>query len=267
MVLRPRIVLTGIALAVAVFLGLTFWHQSQRAALIGLTDRACTAEGRSVTGSDFDDWAALCAYREDNLALANAPSPEVVMIGDSLTERWPGQTTGIVKRGVGGQSSAQVLLRFRQDALSLKPRIVHILLGTNDLLGLNGPFTIEQFEGNVLNMTELARLHGAVVVLGTVPPMRDFAGYKPGDPAPDVASLNTVLRKLAQTHGFGLADYHSVLVRPDGTRREELFGEDGLHLTAEGYRALQPVFDDALRRARKTTDEPLSAAPDQSPGT
>lgn len=255
MVVRPRIVLTGIALAIAVFLGLTFWHQSQRAALIGLTDRACTPEGRSVTGSDLDDWAALCAYREENLALASAPAPDVVMIGDSLTERWPGQTTGIVKRGVGGQSSAQILLRFRQDAVSLKPRIVHILLGTNDLLGLNGPFTIEQFEGNVLNMAELARLHGAVVILGTIPPMRDFAGYKPGDPAPDIARLNTALRALARTHGFGLADYHKALVHPDGTMREALFLEDGIHLTAQGYQRVQRVFDDALSRARDETPD------------
>ncbi|MCT2399218.1 GDSL-type esterase/lipase family protein [Novosphingobium mangrovi (ex Huang et al. 2023)] len=251
MAVRRRVVLTGLALALAVYIGILFWNDHRRAGLVGLNDRPCTAEGRSVTGSDFDDWAALCAWREENRRLAAAGTrPDVVMIGDSLTGRWPDSAPGIVKRGAGGQTSAQVLLRFRQDALSLRPRIVHILVGSNDLIGLGGPFTLEEFEGNVLDMAELAKFHGETVILGTIPPMRDYAGFKPSDPAPALSRLNTALRTLAADHGLILADYHAALVRPDGTMRKDLFLGDGIHLTPEGYEIVQAVFDKALSEAR-----------------
>ena len=252
MAVRPRLVLIGLALALVVYLGLTAWYQHRRAALIGLTERPCTVEGRSATGSDMDDWAALCAWRAENRRLlASGRRPEMVMIGDSLTERWPGLDDGIITRGVGGQTSAQVLLRFRQDAIALRPRIVHILVGANDLLGLGGPVSADQFAGNVLDMVELAQLHGAAVIVGTVPPMRDFAGYKPGDPAPDIARLNARLSRLAASRGLVLADYHAALIGPDARRGQALFTDDGIHLSREGYAAMKPVLDAALAEARR----------------
>lgn len=262
MTLRLRFVLTGLALAAAVYLGFTLWHDHQRAALIGLSGEPCTAEGQPVTGNGFDDWGALCAWRAENRRLvASGTRPDVVMIGDSLTERWPGKAPGIVTRGVGGQTSGQVLLRFRQDVIALHPRIVHILLGTNDLLGLAGPFTADQFAGNVLDMVELARFHGETVILGTIPPIRDFAGFKSGDPAPDVARLNAALRKLAKAHDVILADYHAALTGPGGTMRHELYLADGIHLTPGGYQAMQAVFGKALREARETrTAAPVSGS-------
>ena len=246
---RLRFVLTGLALAGLVYAALHFAYDYRRAGLIGLSEQPCTAQGRSVTGSDRDDWAALCAWRAENRQLGGQ-RPDVVMIGDSLTEHWPGEIPGVVRRGVSGQTGAQVLLRFRQDALDLHPRVIHILLGANDLLGFNGPFTARQFEGTVLDMVELAELHGARVILGTIPPMRDFGGYVRGDPAPGVARLNAVLRSIASRRGLVLADYHAALVMPDGTMRAELFAGDGRHLNARGYAVMQRVFDAALESAR-----------------
>lgn len=256
MAVRPGIVLTGLALAALAYAGTGMWQSWQRTALVGLSERPCSADGRSVTGLGLDDWAALCVWREENRRLiASGHRPEVVMIGDSYTERWPSGDRRLVNRapvnrGVGGQTSAQVLLRLRQDALELRPRVVHILLGSNDLLGLNGPFTLPQFEGTVLDMIELAQVHGAAVILGTVPPMRDYDGYVRGDPAPAVARLNAVLRALAKRRGLVLADYHAALAGPGGTIRKELFEADGRHPNARGYAAMQRVLDAALARTR-----------------
>lgn len=248
---RRRIVLIGLALAAVVYLGLTFWYHRHRATLIGLTDQPCRADGRPVTGNGYDDWAALCRYRAENLQLASGHArPEVVMIGDSLTELWPGTDPRVANRGVMGQTSAQVLLRFRQDALALQPRVLHILLGTNDVLGVTGPVTLDQFEGNLLDMTELAQLHGAVVILGTIPPIEHFATFKPGEPARDVARVNAAIRNVAASRHLILADYHAALVNSDGSMREELFESDGIHLTAKGYAKMQAVFDEAVARAR-----------------
>lgn len=257
MQVRLPFILVGLASALGVYAGLSIWHSRQRAELVGLTGQPCASTGRSVTGHDFDDFAGLCVWREENRALLSAKSPvDVVMIGDSLIERWPVRKPGIVTRGVGGQTSAQVLIRFRQDAIALHPRTIHLLVGTNDLLGLGGPFTIAQFSDRVRDMIDLARLQGASVILGTIPPMRDYAGFKPGNPAPAVAQINDALRKAADTGGVALADYHAALSLPDGSIRQELFLEDGLHLKPEGYKVLQSVFDAALLQL---TGEPTSS--------
>lgn len=253
MAVRPRFVAIGLALACAVYAAITVGDHYWRAARIGLQDQPCGADRRPITGNGLDDWAALCAWREANGRLSAAP--EVVMFGDSFTEHWPPPGPGIVTRGIGGQTSGQALLRFRQDALALGPRVIHILLGTNDVVGLNGPFTAAQFEGNLLNMVELAGLHGQAVILGTLPPMRDYAGYRHGDPAGDVARINAVLRGLAERRGLVLADYHAALIRPDGKAREDLFDDDGIHLRPAGYAEMQRVFDRALAEARKQAAE------------
>lgn len=252
MQVRLRFVLTGLALAAGIYLGLTGWHARQRASLIGLTDHACTAQGEPVTGNPFDDWASLCFYRARNAALLAAGTrPGVVMIGDSITMGWPDQGPetvegAVVSRGIGKQSSSQILLRFMQDAAGLKPRVIHLLAGTNDIAGTTGPVTPQQLHGNLLAMVELARADGIPVILGTIPPASGFDEGKPGDPRAAIAKANRQIRAIAASRpGVVIADYHAALSQPDGSIRPDLF-LDGAHPNAAGYGAMQPVFDRAL---------------------
>lgn len=252
MTVRPRFVLIGLALGIVVYFGLSAWHNHRRAGLIGLTDRPCTAEGRPVTGSDFDDWAALCFYRARNARLLAAGiRPGVVMIGDSITMGWPDQGPedrdgATVNRGVGKQSSSQILLRFMQDAVSLKPQFIHIIAGTNDVAGTTGPVTPEQFRDNLLAMAEIARAHDIPVILGTIPPA---TGFGRGDPREAIARANARIEAIARAEpGVTLADYHAVLSKPDGAARLDLLLDD-VHPNAAGYAAMQPVFEQAMKAA------------------
>lgn len=249
MVVRLRILVLGLFLMGLVLVGHSLWQNQRRARLVGLTETACTPEGRSITGSDHDDWGGLCFYRASNVALhREGLHPEVVMIGDSITMGWPTLSTQVVNRGIGGQTSSQILLRFRQDALDLSPRVIHLLLGSNDVFGLTGPVTLDQIDGNVRTMAEQARLHGAVLILGTVPPSKGFGGLFEPDPSLAIAKVNDRLRQIARQEGLILADYHAALAHPDGTIRDELF-VDGIHPNAAGYAAMQPVYRAALSEA------------------
>ncbi|WP_395329977.1 GDSL-type esterase/lipase family protein [Novosphingobium sp. BL-8H] len=249
MVVRLRILVLGLFLAGLVLVGHSLWQNQRRARLVGLTDTACTPAGRSVTGSDYDDWGGLCFYRTSNAALRREGlHPDVVMIGDSITMGWPTLGTQVVNRGIGGQTSSQILLRFRQDSLDLGPRIIHLLLGSNDVFGLTGPVTLDQIDGNVRTMAEQARLHGAVLIVGTLPPSKGFGRLFEADPTPAIDRVNARLRQIARQQGLILADYHAALVRPDGSIREDLF-VDGVHPNAAGYAAMQPIFRTALSQA------------------
>lgn len=248
---RTRFLVAALIAALLGWGGLSGWQFYRHMQLVGLSDRPCSADGHIVTGRFLDDWGQLCGFRADNRRLlASGARPEVVMIGDSLTAAWPEQGQRIVMRGIAGQSSSQILLRFRQDALALNPRVIHILMGTNDLVGLTGPVTLDQYAGNLLDMVELAQARGETVIVGTIPPARSFLWFHLGDPAPDVDRLNARLRQLAKARGLVLADYHAALVHPDGSTRTDLFMDDGIHLTRTGYAAIQPVFDAALAEAR-----------------
>lgn len=261
MTVRLRIVVPGLLL-VGLGLGLvghSVWKDQRRARLVGLTDSACSPAGRSITGSDYDDWGGLCFYRAANAALRREGlHPEVVMIGDSITMGWPTLGTQVVNRGVGGQTSSQILLRFRQDALDLGPRVIHLMLGSNDVFGLTGPVTLDQIDGNVRTMAEQARRHGAVLILGTLPPSKGFGGLFAPDPGPAIARVNLRLSQIARQEGLVLADYHAALARPDGSIREELF-VDGIHPNAAGYAAMQPIYRAALAEAERRRSQ--AAAP------
>lgn len=248
---RLRVVVLGLFLAALLMGGGDLWQSQRRARLVGLTDAPCAADHRSVTGSDFDDWGALCFYRAANAALRrDGVKPEVVMIGDSITMGWPSVSgPKIVNRGIGRQSSSQILLRFRQDAMNLAPRVVHLLVGTNDVYGTTGPVTLDQIEGNVRTMAQIAHARGIRVILGTMPPLAPPHSLFAPDPADAPEKVNRMLRALAREEHLVLADYHAALAHPDGTVRKGMF-EDGVHPSASGYAAMQPVFNAALAAAR-----------------
>lgn len=199
----------------------------------------------------LQDWAGLCRFRAENESIiASGERPRVVMIGDSITELWHRDAPaffrpGVVSRGIAGQTSAQVLLRFEQDVVALRPETVHIMTGLNDVAGNTGLTRPEDFQANMRAMVAIARANGIRVVIGSLTPASGFY-WRPGiDPRPRIAELNRWLRKFAAEQGLAYADYHTVLAGADG-KLQTTFDRDGVHPTAEAYAAMRPVAEAAL---------------------
>lgn len=199
------------------------------------------------------DWAALSQYREANEALAGQ-AVDVVFIGDSITEFWRVAqpdlfTGGVVNRGISGQTSPQILLRFMADVVALKPRAVHILCGGNDMAGNTGPSTIRDYQNNILAMLTLAQAHGIGVVLGALTPF-NVVSWNPavGDLRARTAELNSWQSTLAAERGLARADYFAALAYADGLMKPE-FHRDGVHPTRAGYAVMRPVAEAAMREA------------------
>jgi lysophospholipase L1-like esterase len=183
------------------------------------------------------DWPNLCRYRAANVALRSPP--RAVFMGDSITEAWgvadPGFfSDGVVDRGISGQTSPQMLLRFRADVIALKPKVVHILAGTNDIAGNTGPTSEQAFEDNIESMVELAKAHNIRVVIASILPM-DALGWRPDyRPAGEVRRLNDWLRAYAARAGATYVDYYRLLATPEGGFRKDL-SNDGVHPNLTGY--------------------------------
>ena len=219
------------------------------------------------------DWPALARYREDNAKVAAPAKGEqrVVFMGDSITDAWvqprfggffPGKP--YVGRGISGQTTPQMLVRFRWDVIALQPKVVVILAGTNDLAGNTGPITPEETEGNLASMAELARAHGIRVVLASVMPVSNYAherDEKAADmrikrPPEQILQLNAWIKKYAAEKGDVYLDYFSAMVDDQGLLKKEL-SEDGLHPNAAGYAVMAPLAEKAIeaslqRQPRRT---------------
>jgi lysophospholipase L1-like esterase len=201
------------------------------------------------------DWADLCHYRDDNAKLMAQPQAQrdVVFMGDSITEGWKyGDPTfytgGWIDRGVSGQTTPQMLLRFSADVIALHPRVVHIMAGTNDIAGNTGPTTMDAIEANIAAMVTLAKAAGIRVVLAATPPAGSFK-WSPGlQPAPQIAALNARLRALAMREKVTFVDYGAVLAMPDGAMKDALT-LDGVHPNAAGYAAMGPMAKKAVAAA------------------
>lgn len=223
--------------------------------------RQANAEARK------SDWADLCRYRADNERVRAGPASarRVVFIGDSITELWglddpglfgsgSGSGSGIVNRGISGQTSQQILLRFQADVVALDPAIVHILAGTNDIAGNTGPTSADQYKNNIMAMVTLAKANGIKVILGSLPPAMRFA-WKPGlRPAPQIVALNGWLKSYAETEKLEFIDYHTALATRDGTLGQDL-SFDGVHPNLQGYR----LMTRAVRRSSLTGAAPAKA--------
>jgi lysophospholipase L1-like esterase len=200
---------------------------------------------------DGADFANLCRYRSDNFQLLRARErARIVFMGDSITEFWlKGDPSlfraGVVDRGISGQTTPQMLLRFRQDVIDLRPRIVHIMAGTNDIAGNTGPTTLDAVEDNIRSMAELARAHGIRVIVGSVLPAARFTWAPDRQPAPQIAELNRRLKRYAAANRLTYADYYSAMANARGGMDPAL-AEDGVHPTPEGYRKMRPVTDRAI---------------------
>ena len=200
------------------------------------------------------DWADLARYREQNAALiASGQKPDVVFMGDSITEGWIAKrpdffTAARVDRGINGQTTPQMLARFREDVIALHPRMVHIMAGTNDIAGNTGPMTAEMTEANLASMAELAQASGIGVILASIPPAAGFP-WRPGlETAGRIAALNEWIRDYAAGHGLVYADYWSAMQDGHGGMKPGL-AYDGVHPTEQGYDAMLPVVEAAMKAA------------------
>jgi lysophospholipase L1-like esterase len=203
------------------------------------------------------DWAGLRRYAAANAALP-APLPgdrRVVFMGNSITDSWakffpvmfPGQP--YIGRGISGQTTQQMLARFRQDVVALHPAVVVILGGTNDIAGNDGPSTLEMIEDNLRAMTEIARANGIRVVLSSVLPVFDYPWAKGLTPAPKIVALNAWIKSYAASAGAVYVDYHTAMA----DARQGLPGNlstDGVHPNEAGYRIMAPLVQAAIDSAR-----------------
>jgi lysophospholipase L1-like esterase len=206
------------------------------------------------------DFAELHRFRDDNRGVKPGES-RVVFMGDSITDLWrqpqfggffPGKP--YVDRGISGQTTPQMLVRFRQDVIALHPAGVVILAGTNDIAGNTGPETDEEIEGYLTSMCELAQANGIRVVLSSILPVSDYHRRPPNPPMTTrrppqrIAALNSWIRTYAAAHHHVYLDYFSATVDSAGMLREE-FSEDDLHPNAKGYAAMSPLAEAAVEKA------------------
>src|SRR5688572_3210163 len=219
----------------------------------------CTPIARAVQAQSSQlavDWPGLQRYREANASLA-APAPNesrVVFYGNSITEGWarhfaemfPGKP--YIGRGISGQTTPQLLVRFRQDVVALRPRAVVVLAGTNDIAGNTGPSTLEMIQDNLASMAEIAKANGIKVILSSVLPVYDYR-WRPGlEPAPKIVALNRWMADYARRNGLVYLDYHSAMSDERQGMKADL-SYDGVHPNEAGYRVMAPLAERAIGAA------------------
>jgi lysophospholipase L1-like esterase len=213
-----------------------------------------------------NDWPWLGRYQAANAQLPARPKePRIVFIGDSITEDWYEQapeffTAGRIGRGISGQTTPQMLLRFHQDVLDLHPAVVQIIAGANDIASNTGPMTQAQTEANFRMMVELAQAHGIRVIIGAVPPSSRLP-WRPGLAVTDkIVALNAWLKSYAAASGAIYADYWSVLQDGQGGFRPD-WTSDGAHPNRAGYAAMIPVAQRAIAAAlSRPAPQPIASA-------
>jgi lysophospholipase L1-like esterase len=210
------------------------------------------------------DWANLARYREANRTLAAPASGEsrVVFMGDSITDAWPQPRFGTffsankayVGRGISGQTTPQMLIRFRPDVIDLGAKVVVILAGTNDIAGNTGPMTNEEIQGNLASMAQLAKANGIRVVLSSIQPVSAYHTAPNGVPQTQarpmerIRAINDWMQKYAKTEGHVYLDYFTAMIDDKGFFRAELSADD-LHPNAQGYAIMAPLAEAAIKQA------------------
>ena len=205
-----------------------------------------------------DDFGQLARYREANAALAPPAAGEnrAVFVGDSITDGWrlpdyfPGKP--YINRGIDGQSTPEMLVRFRQDVIDLHPKVLVVLAGTNDVAGVTGPTRNEDIEANYASMAELARAHHIHVVFSSLLPVNNYTEDAKESfalrPRERILALNTWLKAYCARNGLVYLDYFSALVDDQGMLKRDLTG-DGLHPNDAGYKIMAPLAEKAIQRA------------------
>ena len=205
----------------------------------------------------LQDWPNVARYRNDNATVKPAAAGEerVVLMGDSITDGWgrkygkffPGKP--YINRGISGQTTPQMLIRFRPDVLAHKPRVVVILAGTNDIAGNTGPMSLEEIQGNLASMAELAKANGIKVVMSSVMPVSDYIRPQtPRRPNEKIRELNDWIKKYTAANGHVYLDYYSAMLDDKGVFKQELT-YDGLHPNDAGYDVMLPLAEKAIAQA------------------
>jgi acyl-CoA thioesterase-1 len=213
----------------------------------------------------YNDWAFLAKFREADALLPPASPSEtrVVFMGDSITEGWGMKATATspargeffpgkpyINRGISGQTTPQMLVRFRQDVILLKPKVVVLLAGTNDIAENTGKETLEEIGNNIASMSEIARANRIRVVLCSVLPASEFNWHKGLEPAPKIKALNAWMKEYAAKNGFVYVDYYSPMVNSEGGLKAEL-SPDGVHPNKAGYEIMAPLAEAGIAEALK----------------
>ncbi len=228
---------------------------------------AAAPEPKPATHPDNDYWRKhdqqmladfpwLARFKEADVKLGPPAAGEnrVVFMGDSITEGWhldesfPGKP--YINRGISGQTTPQMLVRFRQDVIALQPKVVVILAGTNDIAGNTGPETLEEIEDNLASMADLAHANGIRVVLCSITPAFDYP-WQPGlTPAPKIDAVNTWMKGYATDHGYVYVDFHSAMKDArDGL--PAALSRDGVHPLPAGYAVMAPLVEAGIEKAGK----------------
>jgi lysophospholipase L1-like esterase len=207
------------------------------------------------------DWPNLARYRDQNRALAPAAAePRVVFMGDSITDAWPQRASEFfagkpyVGRGISGQTTPQMLIRFRPDVLDLKARVVVILAGTNDIAGNTGAMSDEEIRGNIMSMADLAKVGGVRVVLSSILPVSAYHTAPNGvpqtmaRPMDRIRAINDWMKKYAASEKHVYLDYFAAMIDATGHLREELSADD-LHPNVKGYAIMGPLAEAAIKDA------------------
>jgi lysophospholipase L1-like esterase len=207
-----------------------------------------------------NDYGQLARYRDANAALT-PPSPgenRVVFFGDSITDIWklddsfPGKH--YINRGIGGQTTSQMLVRFRQDVIELQPKVVVILAGTNDIAGNSGPITNEDIEANLASMAELAKAHGMRIIFSSILPVNNYTPqsqeFFASRPPERILALNSWLKNYCAKNDLTYLDYFSAMVDDKGLLKRDL-ANDGLHPNQAGFTVMAPLAEKAIEQNHK----------------
>ena len=202
------------------------------------------------------DWANLCRYAAENAQIAaSGVRPQTIFLGDSIAENWkladPALFNAtVLDRGIGGQTTPQILLRFYQDVVALRPRVVHIMAGVNDIMGNTGVTSDATIVTNIRAMIDIAKANGIRVVLAQITPSKAFVARPTLDLVPRITAINRQLVQLAKTQRITLVDYAPVLANSEGGLKDAL-GNDGLHPNRDGYARMRPLTEAAIARASR----------------
>jgi lysophospholipase L1-like esterase len=204
----------------------------------------------------MQDWPYLKKYKKENanLPILESGQKRIVFMGDSITEFWsalcPEFFAGkpYINRGISGQTSPQMLVRFRADVIALKPTIAVLLAGANDIAGNTGPSTLEMITDNIFSMAELAKAHQIIAILCSVLPAYDF-DWKPGSfPAEKIIQLNKMIKEYADANEILYLDYYSAMVNDQKGLKADYTG-DGVHPNKTGYEVMNPLVEKAIAEA------------------
>jgi lysophospholipase L1-like esterase len=221
---------------------------------VAMPDVAATPAAVKEMRAKLADWPQLAHYKADNAALAAPAAGEkrVVFFGSSTTENWGRKYDSVffpgkpyVNRGISGQTSPQMLIRFQQDVVALKPAAVVFLGGTNDVAGNAGPMTLEMTEDNIRSIVAIAQANGIKVILASQLPVLDFPWNKGTNPASALLAMSAWEKEYAAAHGLAYVDYYTALAGPDGDFKPGL-SVDGVHPTAKGYEVMTPLVEKVI---------------------